>query len=89
MKAKNHVKCPFCRQVQYPCCKSYLLSSSPLSSRIHASNAQEDIHLTIPNVREIYEKEKQPMFLKVVGLLVTCVCIAIAIYAIVNVTEKN
>lgn len=94
IKAKNHVRCPFCRRVQYPCCKAYLLSSSAratsspvshASSVNHAdSRAQEHIHLTIDN-----EQEKQPMFAKVVGFLVMCACIAITIYAIVNVTEKN
>lgn len=105
MKAKNHVKCPFCRQVQYPCCKSYLLSSpsslsagnptrtnsvSSESNSSHvASNAQEHVHLTVRETCDTYEHEKQPMFAKVVGLVVMCACVAIAIYAIVNVTEKN
>lgn len=88
MKAKNHVRCPFCRQVQYPCCKEYLLfSPSHTGSTNHAeSHAEEAIHLTI---HETCDQDNRPMFAKFVGFLVTCACIAIAIYAIVNVTEKN
>lgn len=99
MKAKNHVSCPFCREVQYPCCKSYLLSTTPSSSTSPSSpsrqprqpsRAQEDVYLTVRHdVCETYEKKKQPMFLKFVGFLVMCACLAIAIYAIVNVTQKN
>lgn len=91
MKTKNHVQCPFCRQVQYPCCKEYLLSSPSYtgSTSNSESHAEEEVHLTVHESCETCEQDNRPMFLKVIGFLVLCACIAIAIYAIVNVTEKN